>query len=501
MIEVVGMVALVGAAVAFGVAPSHPLENCDPESARAQSMRRAELRGSLMLAIGGLTAGLTLHAFTSGSAGVGLVVFFLGAMTMVVMQPGVIVRAVLVPMGAWQWARAASRWGGPPWLRDPEGGAALMGVLALRQRPSANVDAAAEDLETGLMAAPLRGAGLVAAGLLADLRSNATEARRILLSVDDLDPDACPPLARAIANDWLLDDAANRERWGEVDARSEHALSLSASGRLLHTVAQRLLGRASRLDLLKAWMLAPKRWQTLSLLDRAWDDSESIEYPVVDHDLTRRAANGHGLLGTGAASLHLDAIAAHRRGELRADVLERLGLAWDETLWDVGLRRRVRGRSIDLDCDATVEESMIELHRALCVEVASMMPPRGDIPRRGKTLTRAIGLFSSAQELRIKQAALRLERAMSATVSPTATELWNDWLEIRDGYALHHRADVADLKALFQRVDAAMSPVVHWMWHARGERPMANAIATWLALEADRVSEEDAARYHRQYVA
>lgn len=500
MNELLWMTVLVGAAVVLGVAPSRPLADCDPAGARAQSLRRAELRGTAMLAIGGFTAALTLHACTRGAWGVGLLVLALGALTALIVQPGPLVRGVVVPLGMWRLARAASKWGGPPWLRDPEGGATLMGMLALRSRGFAPEHVLAE-LETDLLAAPLRGAGLVASGLIADARGDSTAARRLLLSVDDLDPDVCPPLARALANDWLLEDATARERWAEVDARSENALALSASGRLLHTVARRLLGHATRGELLRAWLSAPGRWKTWALLERAWDEPVAPDYPIVDYDLNARAANGYGLAGTGAASLHLDAVAAHTRGELSSVQLERLGRAWDETLWDIGLRKRVRARSLELDCGRTVEESMVELHRALCVEVAAMMPPLGHIPRGGKTLERAVALFSGAQEHRIDCALKQLDAARNAAISPTAIELWHDWLEVQDGYALHRRADVTDPRMLFRAIDAKASPLVHWLWHDRNERPMANAIASWLAMEADRVHDDASAAYHRQYVA
>lgn len=500
MNEVLWMSSLVGAAVMVGFAPSPPLDDCDPAGARAQSLRRAEVRGTAMLAIGGLTAALMLHACTRGAWGVGVLVTLLGAATALIIQPGPLVRAVLVPLGMWRLARAASRWGGPPWLRDPEGGAALMGVLALRNRGVLD-DASLEELEAGIIVAPLRGAGLVACGLIADARGESTEARRLLLSVDALDPDVCPPLARALANDWLLEDAASRDRWAEVNARSENALALSAAGRLLHAVSRRLLGHASRGELVRAWLSAPARWKTWAMLERAWDEPLLPQFPIVDYDLSLRAANGYGLAGTGAASLHLDAVRAHRRGELESEELERLGRAWDETLWDIGLRKRVRTRSLELDCVRTVEESMIELHRALCVEVASMMPPRGEIPRGGKTLGRAVELFSDAQEHRIVCALERLDAARSASISPCAIELWHDWLEVQDGYGLHRRAGVHPQREVFQAIDAKASLLVHWLWHGRGERPMANAIATWLAMEAERVQDVESAAYHRQYVA
>ncbi len=498
MTELVWVSILVGVAVVVGVVPSAPLDDCDPAGTRAQSLRRAELRGSIMLAVGGLTAGLGLHACTRGAWGSAAVVLLLGVLTALILQPGPLVRGLLVPLGAWRWARAASRWGGPPWLRDPDGGAAVMGVLALRGRSN---DDALRELELGLMAAPLRGAGLVAAGLIADARGDATAARRLLLSVDNLDPEVCPPLARAIANDWLLEDAARRERWTEVDVRSGHAIALSAAGRLLHTVARRLLGNASRWELLRAWMSAPGRWKTWALLERAWDEPALADFPVVDRDLSRRAANGFGLAGTGAASLHLDAVKAHRLGELTSQELDRLGRAWDETLWDIGLRKRVRARALELDCNRTLEEAMLELHRSLCVEVAAMMPPVGEIPRGGKTLARSVSLFSGAQEHRIECALDHLDAARSAPISPTSVELWHEWLEIQDGYALHRRADVSEARAVFQAIDAKAASIVHWLWHERGERPMANAVATWLTMEAERIHENESAQYHRQYVA
>lgn len=54
---------------------------------------------------------------------------------------------------------------------------------------------------------------------------------------------------------------------------------------------------------------------------------------------------------------------------------------------------------------------------------------------------------------------------------------------------------------MFQAIDAKAATIVHWLWHERGERPMANAAATWLAMEAERIQEDESAQYHRQYVA
>ncbi len=500
MNEVFGMLSLVTLAVVIGALPSQPLANCDPHSAQAQSLRRAELRGTMVLALGGVTAGLALHAFIGGAPWVGLLVVALGVVTFFVMHPGPFVRTLLVPLGAWRLAMVASRWGGPPWLRDPEGGAVLMGTLALSRRPGTGAEQARAELESRLSAAPLRGAGVVAVGLLAAHRGDTAAARRLLLSVDELDPEVCPPLCRAIANDWLLQDAADRERWTEVEARTDHSLSLSASSRLLQIVARRLLGRASRFELFKAWLVAPRRWQTLGLLDQAWDETPA-ELPVVDRELTRLAANGLGPLGSTAPSLHLDAVRQRGRGGLRPEVLQRLGLAWDEALWDLGARGRVRARSRALDCNETVEDTVVELHRELCVEIAALMPPNGPIPTSGRTLQRAIELFASAQRHRMHCALTFLRDAVRAPISPRSAQLWSAWLEVRDGYALHEQTGLGDAREVFGSVEQPLAHVVHWLWHHRSERPMANAIATWLALEAERIRDDASAQYHRQYVA
>jgi hypothetical protein len=40
-----------------------------------------------------------------------------------------------------------------------------------------------------------------------------------------------------------------------------------------------------------------------------------------------------------------------------------------------------------------------------------------------------------------------------------------------------------------------------WLWNDLGERGLANAISTWLLLEAERVHDEASAAYHRHNVA
>ena len=155
-------------------------------------------------------------------------------------RPFWLVRWALIPLGL---VRAAELFG---WFclqrfaTDARGGAALCGAWALlRMAPGARRRAARERL----LSRPrdkLRGAGIVALGLLAAEQDDRPAARALLRVIDSMDPKLCPDQATRVAREWLAADAAERGDWGEVRALSEGApQGVSGTTRLLGLVADR----------------------------------------------------------------------------------------------------------------------------------------------------------------------------------------------------------------------------------------------------------------------
>src|SRR5690606_38669704 len=169
MIEAVAILVGVGGCVAVAVSPLSPPSVPDPSSAHADALRRQERQLSALVLSFAAFCCLSLTAIGSGHPR--MVLPMLGAMLLaiLVVHPWTIVRAILIPLGLPRAAHAVTKLGGEPWVRDPNGGAVLAGALACRRR--ASVDPYdTRFLVERLADGPLRGAGIVAAALLAEDR-------------------------------------------------------------------------------------------------------------------------------------------------------------------------------------------------------------------------------------------------------------------------------------------------------------------------------------------
>lgn len=501
MIETFGILGFVCVAVGMSLRPSAPAENCDPSGSRAQTLQRVERRGTLAVAVSGFGIVAALIEFSRGEQFSAVAILSIAGIGLALLHPWPWIRRLLIPLGASRLAYAWARVGGPPWLRDPVGGAVLCGVLAQARRRRVNEDRL-RTLEAALGRAPLRGAGIVATGFIAALRGDRATAVTILDSVEDLDPDICPPIARTFAADWLVADAARRGRWHEVHQRSREGLVHSATTRFMGFAAQRLIGHPlSRWTLLAAWLRAPHRHATLSLAWRAWRARFPI-HDVVEAGLHEPPANGAGLLGTAATALHLETAQLSAAGAADVASLDRLARAWDQTLWNFDVRQRVRTRALALECDSTVEQQVVELDRQICRDIGGMLPDTAAELCDSRTLRRGVSLHRDAQRYKIALLLRELETAAAASVSPPASTLWSMWVEIRDAYARAARGVELDERlATFDAAERHLGALVGWLWNDRRERALANAISFWLVCEADILDQHEVAEVHQPFVA
>lgn len=519
LVSLMGLCVLACLAVAAAPLPSSDM--IDPESSRARSIRRAEARlGATIFALALLAFGVLL-GLERGSTSLIAPLAALTAVGLVALHPWIAVRWC-IPLGLPRLAVTLGRLGGHPWVRDPEGGAVLGGVLAQLRR---SVDPEMHAwLHGHLRRGPLRGAGLVAAGLLAADAGDRRTARALLGSLDDLDPDLCPPLSRRIALDWLVADAVRDGDWARVQSLTEDHPELSPTLRLMLALAryhrgesEHAAGAEDELDarspkastLWRAWLAAPRRRHTLALVRGALARPAhltALELPAVAlADDPRLAANDGGPAPAEALALHVEAI-VDGDAPGAAGRMARAAAAWDRTMDDFGFRGHVRRRAESLRCTSSGEKVMAQLHRDVCEDLGRLMVEAG-VPDQaigpGTTARRAAGHAhaSALEDLRRVAAAVDGPKPAHATVEHVVSQ-WLAWLKVRRRYEAVARVASLELRReAYEVVELHLRQLMAWLWNDLGERGLANAISTWLLLEAERVHDEASAAYHRHNVA
>ncbi|MEM6989194.1 MAG: hypothetical protein AAF721_01815 [Myxococcota bacterium] len=498
--------------VALSPLPSSEIVN--PESSRAQSMKRAEARLGVTIGVFALMSFATLFAWSVGSMWPVWPLMALAAIVVLAIHPWIFVKRFCIPLGLSRLAWSISRLGGHPWVRDPEGGAVLAGSLAALR---AQVREPGEDhwLRARLDAAPMRGAGLVAAGLLAANAGDRVRARRLLLSLDQLDPDLCPPVARSIAADWLVADAAVRGAWDEVVEHVDTLPLPSRSARFIALAARRLMGEGiTNRALFEAWLTAPRRLQTLALLRRAWAapaSGEVVEQPesylstMVDEvDAGGIAANDAGDPAGTALSLHVETVASDAAPKRQID---RLGEVWEQTLGDFPFRGMVRERALEIGCGISPELLLAEFRRDVADDLADVMvdagTPTDGLPTHERQVLGRAVLTARARLLhRMQQAIGQTKRLQKSANSTAPIDMWWAWLEVGRAYADAVEVGGLPLRIVaYRMLEPEMRHLAAWMWNNMHERGLANAVSSWLMLEAERVDDQASAAYHRHNVA
>jgi hypothetical protein len=203
------------------------------------------------------------------------------------LAPSFFLKQIVIPLGMPRVAYWMARWFGPVRsIREAGAGAALYGALALarRRRPT---PAIAWLEQKANRAKTVRGAGVVAAALLAGLRGDRRRARALFLVADTLPRKFIPRSALVVARDWLAADAARIGDWREVmrvGLRGRDSMRWSYA---LARVGERLIGdpnapRDWRLWL--GWAIAPRRLATLPLLRQALAVPRAPDSKPVDPD-------------------------------------------------------------------------------------------------------------------------------------------------------------------------------------------------------------------------
>jgi hypothetical protein len=181
--------------------------------------------------------------------------------------PSFVLRQVVVPLGLPRVAYWTARWLGPiKVMKESSAGAAVYGALALARRPSSLKTLDWLELKVNL-ARSVRGAGVVAAGLLAALRGDRDRARGLFLIADAMQRKHIPRCVRVVARDWLVADAARIGNWTEVARLGRRGKGSLRWSYALARMAERLAGDPRgcwNWQLWLWWIIAPRRIATFA---------------------------------------------------------------------------------------------------------------------------------------------------------------------------------------------------------------------------------------------
>jgi hypothetical protein len=506
MTETLVVLLCVALCAGIGVSPLASVISCDPQGARGRAMRRAEVQFAAAVMLAATCGLLSLWLFArSGQPWWPMLIML--AVCLPLVHPWSIVRGLFIPLGMARTAYRVARLGGHPWFRDPNGGAVLCGVLAsLRRRKHS--PALCGWLRARLDDDTIGGAGLVALGLLAADAGDRVTARSVLGSLDEIEPDICPPVARAIALDWLVADAAGRGAWHELVDRVADDPFPTRTTRLVGVAARRMIGEdVSRMSVLWCWLRAPRRLRTLGLLWAAMRRSKTPAPAIADAELARLAANGAPEPILDALALHAEIAAQPQTAPVLPAVVERLAAAWDVAFGDFGLRGHVRDRAEVFAVQATGELLIARVQRAVARDLASLVAQCG---RAAEGLRRDTGVLRRAREVHFEEV---LERMVPSTTMlgrardpKTGDALdpigaWSLWVRVRSAYlAAVVPLDLGQRAIVYAGLELHVRQCAAWLWNERHERGLAHAMCLFLLGEAEKVKDAEAAAYYRHNV-
>lgn len=410
-------------------------------------------------------------------------------------------RWICIPLGwpraaAWFGARSALLWGG-----DPHGARVLAAAWALlrAKAPKPEDRQWAEELLEHT-ASSLRGAGIVAMGLLAAGRGELEQARELCRSVAFMDKRVCPRRARALAREWLLAEAAATGRWREVVELSEKGEGAAALARFFGVAAKRLLGGANapgRFALAVWWGFTGRWWATWPLLKRAW---EVMPPPRVEPWAGEFEPDGSGPL---RHALALHAMLARAPAGEELTLLGKAGLAWEKALESEGFQGWAQARALSLPASATdaVDSLRDEVQRELAAWALARAVPVGKLAR-GSALLEGVAARTREEVLeRIEAAAQAIAERVSEKKPLSSLDEWRAFVSLQRQCA--RAAELGGEEARRLAYEAVHAPVCNlgaWLFNQRDEKSIANGMFKWLLHEATDVGTDDDIRRYRNNV-
>lgn len=456
-----------------------------------------------------------IGALANGELREAAIAFGWWSVSSVVLFPWPIARLWLIPRGHARLAGMITRLSFWVWRRDVVGGAliaASWAVARAAQRGVAPDPKVVNWIEERLSARSLHshrwalgGAGIIAAGLLAEARRDRVQARRLIGSATELNATTWPPAAMCFACEWLCAEAMTRGAWREVEFLGRTAPVESRSLAFMGSVAARLTGATpvpNDLIVQWRWFAAPRRLANRELLRRA------IAAPATARGVDEREREPAPTLPDAppllaAMALHAHVLATDPRRLSRAQIAE-LARAWDAALADPELDEHVaaRGEALGSHASARSSEALAEVVREdLLAMIRAAGLELGALGDESELLGRAARRLHGELLDGLEMAVGALESRVESKRELPAIDEWQAFLALRDQYAEAVSMGGLPLRRLaFNCVHAPVCSLAVWLWNTRGERAIANAMFGWLLAEAIIVDDAEAIRLQERNV-
>ncbi|MEM9553586.1 MAG: hypothetical protein AAGC60_04955 [Acidobacteriota bacterium] len=447
------------------------------------------------LLVGGVSIYL-LDAIDAGEAPRVHSAYLLGV---VLLWPDLLFRLVLRPLG---WTRASfalSLLANRTWRLAPETGAVCAALLARlrkadRDRPRAVDGWLQRRRRPRPGRGPLVSTHVLAEALRAELRRDRILVRLLMATLLAMPRKARQRAASQRAQEWLLLDAAERGAWDElwsVRALSREHLQF---GTFLLVVGEALgdpdeprdadAARRLRRRLVGRWLVCGHWWSTRRLLRRAWR--------AAGETLPRGARLEPSQEAAATATETTDPSPLDRARGLvvsGAPVGETVG-AWFEALDSDELAAWLGARcdALELDISDSLERVRASLAAAvseIAAETNTSVPP---------------GFAESLMESQHETVSRRLDECLELIRRRSAVEPGDDpyedldaWCHLLRAFGEAQRLGIPNSVLYYQ----VLGPV--WVWavrlhDGRRERPLAQAVFTWLYRWAEEVGDEENVR-------
>jgi hypothetical protein len=451
------------------------------------------------LLLGGVVL-IALAAVVSGNF-VGLVAL-VGAL--VLLFPWFFARAVAIPLGWWRVARWLVRSSAWVWYDDNRGGALVAAAWAgVRMRAPG---AALLFVERECEAHPGGGAAVIlASGLATAARGDLDGARRLIESVVEFEGLVAPSMARRLAVEWCVAEAATRGDWDRVLRLGRGRRGTSASTWLV-LVAARLCGAApvpSDDELRRRFRRVPGRRSLRPLLEQAIaTPAVGRERPVDATGPRPRARLPAGDPHDVALRMHADLLA--RDHGVRVEHVEALGRAWDRVLADRYFAARAQARAKEIGAKVDPIEGLRERVDAELLDVVvagGIALGDDDAPITGATYERLRRRLHTRllDELEVIADALA-SRVKGRRAHPIHEE-WREWLALRGRYERAVAMTGLGLRRhAFAAIHGPACGLAAWLWNDRKAKVHAHQMFRWLLREAEIVEDQAAILLQRRNV-
>jgi hypothetical protein len=411
-----------------------------------------------------------------------------------VLFPYLTTRYLLIPLGLGRTAWVLNKLPSIVWRNDRPGGANLTAAWAFSRRGD---DKGLAWLENKIARAkPLRGASVAAQALVTARRGDKDSARVLFESLETFERRVCPSMALRIAREWRIADALGRRDHAALKELLREKGPRSRASRMLLRIARHLVGQAELNApwLWILWAIAPRRRFTFALVAGATRERfgaiRAPRAPTVSIFMAEGARPIEQALRLEAAMLARDSKALNAR-----DVAE-LGRRWDEALGGEELELRIATRAQALGVSA-IDRVKETLERSLEEDLMKMIL-RGEL--KLALLSKGGGMIERAVRRVRSDLFAEIETGMRAIRGRTDEERalpgideWREWTSLRRMLERSGEIGGIDVRRLrFPEVHGAVCHVAVWLFNARKERAIGNAMFRWLLDEANAVKNEQA---------